>query len=338
MNSKTKILFASLGVLTVTLACVSMMGKPPTTVTSPDELTFPLPTPTSTPTPIACPVITDEAIRLALVENETSHNHILDENVLLVSYSIANDELTKPNLNPFATDFKELQRDRETHTKVWNYFRAIVPAERRDFLKEYIVITDGESGIYAAVGQTEDAADEWALLVDIVDTENNHQLTYTFIHEYAHLLTLGPDQVPPNLEVFKNQDDSAVYFEALADCFTYFTGEGCSNPGSYMDDYYNAFWLDIYDEWNRIEFESDEQEYYEALEGFYEKYKDRFVTDYAVTRPEEDIAESFSFFILGPKPAGDTIAEQKILFFYQRPELVALREELLENICTNFPQ
>jgi len=105
-----------------------------------------------------------------------------------------------------------------------------------------------------------------------------------------------------------------------------------------MDDYYNAFWLDIYDEWNRIEFESDEQEYYEALEGFYEKYKDRFVTDYAVTRPEEDIAESFSFFILAPKPAGDTIAEQKILFFYQRPELVALREELLKNICMNFPQ
>lgn len=338
MNSKTKILFASLGVLTFTLACVSMMGKSPTTVTSPDELTFPLPTPTSTPAPIACPVITDKAIRLALVENETSHNHILDKNVLLVTYSIANEELTKPNLNPFATDFKELQRDRETHTKVWNYFRAIVPAERRDFLKEYIVITDGESGIYAAVGQTDEAPDEWALLVDIVDTENNHQLTYTFIHEYAHLLTLGPDQVPPDLEVFKNPEDSTAYFQALADCFTYFTGEGCSNPGSYMDDYYNAFWLDIYDEWNKIEFESDEQEYYEALEGFYEKYKDRFVTDYAVTRPEEDIAESFSFFILAPKPAGDTIAEQKILFFYQRPELVALREELLENICTNFPQ
>lgn len=338
MNAKPKILFASLGVLTFTLACAMLSAPSPTAVTSPDVLSFPLPTPTSTPAPIACPVITDEAIRLALVENETSHNHILDRNVLLVSYSIVNEELTKPDLNPFVSDFKELQRDRETHTRVWKYFSTIIPAERRDFLKEYIIITDGESGIYAAVGQTENAADEWALLVDIVDTENNYQLTYTFIHEYAHLLTLGPDQVPPDLELFENREDSTAYFQALADCFTYFTGEGCSNPGSYMDDFYNAFWLDIYDEWNKIDFETDEEEYYEKLEGFYEKYQDRFVTDYAVTSPEEDIAETFSFFILAPKPAGKTIAEQKVLFFYARPELVALREELLNNICTNFPQ
>jgi hypothetical protein len=55
-----------------------------------------------------------------------------------------------------------------------------------------------------------------------------------------------------------------------------------------------------------------------------------------VTNPEEDIAESWSFFILSPKPAGNTIAEQKILFFYNYSELVQLRNEILNNLCTAF--
>jgi hypothetical protein len=158
------------------------------------------------------------------------------------------------------------------------------------------------------------------------------------IHEFAHLLTLNSTQVPPSLEIFKHPTDRTTYFHELAACFTYFTGEGCSNPGSYMDDFYNQFWLDIYDEWNKIEFETDSEEYYQEMEAFYAKYEDRFVTDYAVTRPPEDIAESFTFFVLSPKPDGKSIAEQKVLFFYNYPELVTLRETILKNVCENFPQ
>jgi len=62
------------------------------------------------------------------------------------------------------------------------------------------------------------------------------------------------------------------------------------------------------------------------------------VTDYAVTSPEEDIAESRMFFILDPKTAGDTIAEQKILFFYDWPELARLRDEIISRVCTYFNQ
>jgi hypothetical protein len=62
------------------------------------------------------------------------------------------------------------------------------------------------------------------------------------------------------------------------------------------------------------------------------------VTDYAVTSPEEDIAESRMFFILDPKTAGDTIAEQKILFFYDWPELARLRDVIIGRVCTYFNQ
>jgi hypothetical protein len=41
-----------------------------------------------------------------------------------------------------------------------------------------------------------------------------------------------------------------------------------------------------------------------------------YVSEYAKTRPIEDIAETYSSFKLEPKPADDTIANKKILYFY----------------------
>jgi len=44
------------------------------------------------------------------------------------------------------------------------------------------------------------------------------------------------------------------------------------------------------------------------------------------------------FFILDPKPAGEPIAEQKILFFYDWPELARLRDVIIGRVCTYFNQ
>jgi hypothetical protein len=52
----------------------------------------------------------------------------------------------------------------------------------------------------------------------------------------------------------------------------------------------------------------------------------------------EDIAESWAFFVLSPKPELKSIADEKILFFYEYPELVELRTQILNNICAEFPQ
>jgi hypothetical protein len=341
MKLQLRVAGISLLILAISLACVGLTaGDTPTSATSADELVFVPVLFTPTPSEVSCPLITDEAIRLALVENDAGRNLPAKENVALVRYTFSGDTLVSPTYNPTveSSELKKLQMSRNEHTRIWDYFRAIIPAEQRSFLTEFIIITDGNRNLLAAVSQTEDAPDKWALLVDIADTKNAHELTYTMIHEFGHLLTLGPAQVVPSLAIFKDPKDSSTYFQELAACFTYFPGEGCSNPGSYIDEFYNRFWLDIYDEWNKIEFERDEAEYIENMEAFYLKYEDRFVTDYSVTRPVEDIAESFTFFILSPMPDGDTIAEQKILFFYDFPELVELRKEILKNVCENFPQ
>ena len=169
-------------------------------------------------------------------------------------------------------------------------------------------------------------------------TDNLTSPTFTLIHEYGHLLTLGPDQVPPSLAVFNNPEDNDIYLKELSACPDYFPGEGCANPDSYINAFYNQFWADIHEEWQQINLEEDPDLLQQGLDDFYAKYQDQFVTDYAATNPEEDMAESWSFFVLGPKPAGDTIAEQKTLFFYNYPELVELRSAILNNLCTSFPQ
>lgn len=63
--------------------------------------------------------------------------------------------------------------------------------------------------------------------------------------------------------------------------------------------------------------------------NFYYDNATMFVTDYAATSPEEDIAEAWAYFILKPKPEGNTVAEQKVLFFYEWDELTKLRAQVV---------
>lgn len=327
-------------VLGVSLACGVLSEPVPREIPAKaSDLEWILPTPTTiAPVEMSCPVVTDRALQLALAENDPNRNRPAADIEFLVLYDIAKEKLSNPEFNPDVDRFKDIQKDVKEHNRVWEYFSTLIPANERDFVSEFIVSTDGKRGLLAAVLQTETDPKKWALLVDFNDVSDPYDLTYTLIHEYGHLLTLNPKQVPPSIALFKNPDDRTVYFQELAACYTYFTGEGCSNPGSYMDEFYNEFWSDIYDEWNKINYEPDEEEYVASIIQFYETYQDRFLTEYAVTRPEEDIAESFAFFVLSPKPTGNSIAEQKLLFFYRYPELVQLRESILQSLCLSFPK
>jgi hypothetical protein len=62
-----------------------------------------------------------------------------------------------------------------------------------------------------------------------------------------------------------------------------------------------------------------------------------FVTQYAATSPTEDIAESFTSFVLQRKPSvAEDIGDEKILFFYQYPELISARERIRASVAEYF--
>ena len=250
-----------------------------------------------------------------------------------MTYSVAGDRISNPLYEDVPANLLAYQKDTAGQQAIWDYFTALVPSGDRGSLAEYSVVTDGEENLLAAVAQTSYDPALWDLEVDIRDAGDRLNLTYTLIHEFAHLLTLGPEQVMPSVAVFNHPDDEKVYLEEVGACPEYFPGEGCSRSDSYINVFFNAYWTDIYAEWQDINLIKEDDAYYDALDAFYRKYQDRFVTDYAATNPEEDIAEAFAFFVLSGRPKGDTIEEKKILFFYQYPELVHLREEILRGVC-----
>jgi hypothetical protein len=288
-----------------------------------------------------CTDVTNQIMEIATSASESSsegESEAVPEEATLVTYEVNGDEISNPVLEDVSSDLQAQQADEATQQQVWDYYAALIPAENRNTIVEYSIFTDGVDNTLASVTQTQTDPEAWALQVDIADTSDYYNLTYTLVHEYGHLLTLGPDQVPPSLAVFNNPEDNDIYLQELSACPDYFPGEGCANPDSYINAFYNQFWADIHAEWQEINLEEDPDLLQQGLDDFYVKYQDQFVTDYAATNPEEDMAESWAFFVLSEEPAGDTIAEQKTLFFYNYPELVELRSAILNNLCTSFPQ
>ena len=90
-----------------------------------------------------------------------------------------------------------------------------------------------------------------------------------------------------------------------------------ARSGSYLDDFYHTFWTDYLHD--RL---ANPDSY-----GFYLRHQADFVTDYATTDPSEDIAESFTYFVLWDAPEGDAVWEEKLNFFYRYPELVEFRTQ-----------
>lgn len=222
---------------------------------------------------------------------------------------------------------------RAIHEALWHTFTSLIPAEDRSFVTEFAVLSDGSNNVLAGVSPTYDNPQEWTLKVDVADAMNPLSLEYSLLHEYGHLLTLNASQVPPDEQVFYHPGDKAIYENSLGSCPGYFTGEGCSNSTSYMNQFFNRYWSTFYAEWQKTQGQGNHQE---LLYDFYSVHADHFLTSYAATSPEEDIAESWAFFVLSPKPEPTSIANQKILFFYEYPELVALRLEILQRLCSSF--
>ena len=336
--SRLKIILATFALLIVTIAC-----RAATDIFSPETEVLPIPQPTDIASPaptstveaLSCPVLLTDIISAATVEGGDVE---AQDDQYIVTYTVNGDQLSDPYYESVSEDLQDEQDDSASHQFVWDYFTALIPADERTFLSEYSITTDGAENTLAAVTQTYDDPAKWALEVDILDISDTYNLTFTLVHEFGHLLTLNAEQVPPSVRVFKNPDDQDIHDSERAACPEYFPGEGCSTPSSYVNAFYDRFWVDIYDEWDEINYIEDDDAYYEALDDFYYKYEDQFITTYSATTLEEDMAESWSFFVLTPKPQPTSIANQKVLFFYEYPELIQLREEILNNLCEAFPQ
>ena len=187
---------------------------------------------------------------------------------------------------------------------LWDQMTAMLPEDAWEDFTRFIVFTDGEYETLAYVQQADDKGEKWEIAVDPADAGDGEMFVETVLHEYSHYLTLNDQQVK-----YTGRQTASTYNE-----------EGMvAHEGSYLDDFCQRFWAGYLDD--RL---ADMDTY-----NFFLRHEDDFVTDYASSSPSEDIAESFTYFVLQDEPQpGDAVWEQKLNFFFDYPEMVSLRQEI----------
>lgn len=190
---------------------------------------------------------------------------------------------------------------------MWDDIKGILPADAfRDFGR-FDVFTDGPSEMLAYVYPMDAKGARWVIAVDPEDAGDGELFTETILHEYAHYLTLNNTQAE-----YGSRQTADTYNEDGMVSFA----------GSYMDDFYQTFWTDYIDDCLACD----------DTYNFFLRHEYDFVSDYASTNPAEDIAESFTYFVLWDRWAAQDVWEEKIVFFYDYPELVAFRTVVRENL------
>ena len=225
------------------------------------------------------------------------------ENGELSLYQVAGDQITLNLDYSVGPDLRPFQEDKGKHRQMWGAVTSLLPSQNRSPIDKFEVFHGGGS-LLGYVYNTDASLDNWVFGLDIYSAfpngvlNDDGEFVYTLIHEYGHILTLNSSQLAPGTSS-----------EA---CSSYHVGEGCSRENSYIGPFWQRFWSDIWSETQNGE--------------AYDLYPDRFVSSYAGTNPAEDIAETFTAFVLrtDPRPAS-RVSDQKVAFLWDYPELVELR-------------
>ena len=213
------------------------------------------------------------------------------------------------------------------HQKVWGRYAALFPAATRPEIDLFVGIDSEKSG--GTDGALQVSAlnpDKRYLALDVSGAIEFKELTRTMIHETAHLLQFRPSALQPGTRGKA--------------CDVYDGGEECPKEGSYLRLWDKAFYPGV----------TDGEDYDESEAAKEKRYSpDKYVTNnYSAKNPAEDMAETFAEWILLDAPTGPSfvnvdphykfpvtgnrVVDQKLRFFDQFPELVAVRANIREQL------
>lgn len=211
---------------------------------------------------------------------------------------------------------------------IWNIFKSIADKETID--KRIFVFTTYEETTTPVLAYVQKLdrkkTQSWVLGVNANAARPEGQkwtreMAAVLVHEYAHIVTLNEKQmVTKKGNVSSCKKTKTMWLQFF----------GCTLPDSYLNTFANKFWSE-----EDIKL-AEKAEQRDATADFYATRPNDFVTVYAASNPVEDIAESFTEFILRKKPTGTAEKDQKILFFYEYPELVTMRATIRANTAQYF--
>lgn len=195
---------------------------------------------------------------------------------------------------------------------------------------------------------TGDAADVWALYVDLVGVEvagasilqfkvgddpESDTLAYVYQDRdpqyWSLVVNLAIVDEPDLLAATLVHEHAHVfsYAESQFDprptsCDTFEVAEGCVLPDAYLWAFYEQFWSGYPDHPDLENVDGD------IAYEFYLQNEEDFVSDYAATNIGEDFAESFMTYVLEDDWSPSTPTGAKLSFFDDYPELVELRQQM----------
>ena len=273
--------------------------------------------------------------------------YVLDEINGLIDISryevICDSECSKSLDRHYEIDEKlKIFQNETLHKKLFDDYVSITPKIISDELIYLYITTDDYGGNEAAATFRDGPKSlKYALSIDPVDMAPSASIVDEqfhkgiMIHENAHILSLGSTQTDNDVLYYDNNEElrEMMKNKQISCTPNYFSyGAGCLKEKSYLNLFFQKFWIDTHIGFKPF-FEFDNHnEFLEHNAQFYAKYQDQFVSDYAALNPEEDFAESFSAFILKEKPTKSTITDQKILFFYEFPEMIKIRDFIRSNL------
>ena len=185
----------------------------------------------------------------------------------------------------------------EYHSYLWNSFSWLIPEQSREEINRFEVFESGDTLAYVSLHDGHGRY--WTLGMNNEDIQLASETLVTYLHEYAHFLSLNQSQI--DYRLVEEQCNSL-----------YLKDSGCFYEDAYLSGFYHRFWE-------------------KAGKG---KLEDFYVSRYAMYSPEEDFAESFAHFVLTKTPSGGNVRDEKLQFFYQYEEFIQLRTEILARTAT----
>ncbi len=242
----------------------------------------------------------------------------------IATWTIDNGKLGKVNI----IQPEKAENIIENMEETWKAINDILPKKwMRKYVKALELLTDGKDETLAGVKSMDETNKAWAFALDFADLPKGNfkedtDFLQTLIHEFGHILTLNDSQVAPS--DLKFQVDETRYL----------TNEGLAKTDSYINQFVQQFWYknDLLSAWDKIQRTKNPNKKLDRLYDFYLTNKTKFHTAYAAESPEEDIAESWYFFVIQDKPTRHLEKDKKVLFFYQFDQLVAMRKEIRSSI------
>lgn len=195
-----------------------------------------------------------------------------------------------------------------------NYFERVfelLPSKYDNQIKKVLVFDGKKTEFDAFVETIPPKHESWLYAVneEIIADEDSDSNTQLIVHELAHIVSY--------------QEIIGIPKSATAKCEAYFKLRGCPADNSYLRQFVNKFWSDS--DLNKAQKFAESNNSSSDVSTHYKQNKDKFVTSYAATAPEEDFAESFMFYVTGKKSGVNSEALSKINFFLEYQNLIEAR-------------